>query len=233
MSLSFIPFHDSIDIKIDSKKHQALLRHNRRFGGPCDLICNRILLDNILGAGNDVNFLKDRITVGRINQEGILNGHFLKVYSTFKKVIGFLFRIYPDNIFSVFNQWKLVNQSRQGNSRKVNRKILSQALKNILEGESLKLEVFRRTYFAFDGHSLLFKKTLKNTYVFFNSNEGESRHLSFQGLCDKIDEQLMKHRGNDIFIFKGEDYLMRLREKLGREAFERLRLQDVPVSNQV
>jgi hypothetical protein len=205
--LSFIPFNQNFDIiqKLNYNEHKTLLDFNSRFNGLCELICNRILIDNILGLGVDENYLKNRVTVERLNDETITKSHILDVYSLFCKVIAYLFRIYPDNIFSCWNQWKLVNHKNS-----VNRKILSQGLRDIADGSVLKLQVFRREGFSLKGHSLLIKKNEENKHIFFDPDSGEHRGLSFSQLGDKIEEQLKINDATDLFLTKGTDYLARL-----------------------
>ena len=206
-SINHIPFDQSTDIisKLNYQDHKTLLEINGKFGGLCELICNRLLIDDSLGKENDLNSLKDRITVERMNPTEIKKSHLLNVYSVFRRVIAYLFGIYPDNIFSCFDQWKLVQKAS------VNRKILEKGLSNIKEGKTLKLEVFSKKFLSFTGHSLLIKKISKDSYIFFDPNMGEYRGLSLCELSNRIDKQLKMLNGTDIFITKGNRYLKRLK----------------------
>lgn len=205
--ISFIPFDQSSDIisKLDFINHKKLRDIKSKYNGLCELICNRILIDNSLGCGVDENYLKNRVTIERLNEEKIINSHLLEVYSIFQRVIAYLFGIFPDNIFSFWDQWKLI--ARTGS---VNREILKNGLDTIENGTVLKLEVFEVGCFKFVGHSMLVKKIESENYIFFNPDHGEYRNLSFSELCNKIDEQLTVQQGTNIFVTKGSDYLNRL-----------------------
>lgn len=217
--LTVIPFNQSSDLisKLKWDKHETLLKINSKFGGLCDVVCNRILIDDQLN--REENSIKKCVTVERMNEEKIKKSHILNVYSIFRKAMALLFGIYPDNIFSCFKQWKLVNKdpSAYRSIYSVNRKILGKGLENIVEGETLKLEVFDK---RLSGHSMLIKKMPNNKYIFFDPNSGEHRDLSFSQLSDSIDEQLKLNNGTDIFLMKGQTFLKRLKNKIGKNVFE-------------
>ena len=215
-NLSVIPFHQYSDLicKLDYSKHSELNGFYYRFGGLCELVCNRILIDDLLEQGKDENYIKKNVTVERMNEDKIKKSHLLDVYSLFHRAMAFAMGIYPDNIFSPIKQWKLVNTTKTINNnilRLVERNILSQGLKKIKNGETLKLEVFCKEGLSFAGHSLLIKKIKEDKFIFFDPNSGEHRGLSMAHLSDKIDEQLAAQRGTDIFLLKGKDYLKRLK----------------------
>lgn len=213
--ISVIPFDQYADLisKLDYSTHRVLRGFNSRFGGLCELVCNRILIDDLLERGNDINYIKKNVTVERMDEDKIKKSHLLDVYSVFRRALAFGLGIYPDNIFSPIKQWKLVNTTNINNQflRQVDRKILSQGLSKIKDGETLKLEVFCKDGLNFAGHSLLIKKIKDNKFIFFDPNNGEHRGLSMERLSDKIDEQLAIQRGTDIFLLKGKDYLKRLK----------------------
>jgi hypothetical protein len=204
---SFIPFNQASDVigKLDFTKDKTLFKINIKYNGLCELICNRILMDDDLGRGRDEHYLNNRVTVERLNEKKIINSHLLEVHSLFCRIIAYLFGVFPDNIFSFWDQWRLVD-----NTRLVNNEILSKGLRDIKNGETLKLEVFQRGCFNFVGHSLLIKKTESDKYVFFDPNCGEYRGLSFFELSNRINEQIRVHHATNIFITKGTDYLNRL-----------------------
>jgi hypothetical protein len=185
------------------------MKLNYKYHGLCEIICNYVLMNRELGRGIDENYLKNRITVESLNEKKITNSHLLDVYSLFHKAIAYLFGIFPDNVFSFWDQWELVDSSRS-----VNNEILKKGLKNIHNGETLKLAVFSRKWFSLAGHSLLIKKIDNNEYIFFDPNQGEYRGLSFSELSNKINEQLRTHNATNIFITKGTDYLNKLTAEL-------------------
>ncbi|HEV8050922.1 MAG TPA: hypothetical protein VGP47_00390 [Parachlamydiaceae bacterium] len=211
--ITVIPF-DQYDLtsNLDSDKHKGLLDFVRRFNGLCELVCNRILIDGLLGSGGeDENFIKKHVTVDRMDEEKIKKSHLLDVYSVFQRGLAYLFGIYPNNIFSCFKQWKLVNTTTKEDVkvRLVNREILGDGLAKIRVGETLKFQVFKKENYEFSGHSLLIKKMENNGYIFFDPNDGEHRNLSLDKLGDKIDQQLKYH--TDIFLLRGADFLKKLK----------------------
>jgi ribosomal protein L28 len=212
--LSLIPFNQNIDLipQLDPIKHEMLLRHERRFNGLCEFICNRVLIDNQLGNESDQNAIKNRVTVERMDEDRIKNSHLLDVYSLFRRIIAYLFGIYPDNVFSICDQWRLVNKvsSTDGKIRRIiDKNLLSQGLSSVAEGETLKLAVFNKIGLKLSGHSLLIKKMMHNKYVFFDPNAGAYQDLSFVQLRAHIDEQLSLWNGTDLFLTRGQDFLKR------------------------
>lgn len=177
----------------------------KKYNGLCELICNRILIDNDLGRGTKYSYLKSRVTISRLNEDKITKSHLLDVYSIFFKAIAILLKIYPDNILFFWDQWGLLN-----NNRSVNNELLNKGLGHIENGGTLKLEVFKRESSNFVGHSLLIKKTENNKYIFFDPNQGEYRDLPFSVLSTKINEQIKIFNATDIYIAKGTHYLSRL-----------------------
>jgi len=211
--LSVIPFNQGNDLicNLDPNKHKTLSQYNKRFHGLCDFVCNRILIDNSLGEGKDINYIKNRVTVERVNEEIVKKSHILTVYSIFHRIIAYLFGIYPDNIFSYSDQRKLID-----NTGFVNSQLLHHGLDTITEGETLKLEVFSRGCLSLEGHSMLIKKMANDKYIFFDPNVGEYRDVSFDELINRINTQIHFLQGTDIFLMRGKDYLKRLQGKIGR-----------------
>lgn len=177
-----------------------------KFNGFCELICNKILIDDLLDK-EEKDLLNKEISIKELNKESILESHLLNIYSVFERMLSFLFGIFPDNIFSIKDQWDLVKNN------KVNENILFSGLDKIESGTTLKLEVFKKTSTSFYGHSLLIKKTNEDEFTFFDPNEGEYRCLSRQDLAHAINYQLSIWGGTDIFISRGDSYKKRLIDK--------------------
>lgn len=220
MAVITIPFSQTSDLicKLHPKKHKALLQMNDKYQGLCELVCNRILIDNDLGKGNDRNFLKNRLTVERMDEAIIKKSHILRVYSLFRRIIAYVFGIYPNNLFSFRDQRKLVENTFY-RGKQINRTLLNQGLKNIEAEKTLKLEVFSRKCLSLSGHSLLIKKMSDDNYIFFDPNEGEHPNLSFSELCNQIDRQLIFQGATDIFLMKGEDFLKKWKKKVGEREY--------------
>src|ERR1700683_4507334 len=84
--VSFNQYSDLI-YKLNPEKHQTLLDVNRRFNGLCELVCNCVLIDDLLGKGSNQNFIRDRITVERMDEDKIKKSHILDIYSIFRRMI--------------------------------------------------------------------------------------------------------------------------------------------------
>lgn len=190
----------------DQKIPKELNKIDLKFNGLCELVCNKILIDDLLNKGNG-DFLKEKITITELNKDEILKSHILNVYSVSQRISAFMFSIYPDNIFSKRKQWKLVKKNR------VNQNILFSGLEKIESGTTLKLEIFKKTSTSFSGHSSLIKKNDENEFTFFDPDTGEHRRLSQYGVMQKINEQLSRWSGTDIFISKGDSYIKKLKDK--------------------
>ncbi|NGX59899.1 MAG: hypothetical protein KR126chlam3_01059 [Chlamydiae bacterium] len=215
--LTFIPFNQRVLIsQLESEKHKILLSFVRRFGGLCELICNRILIDDLLGNGKTPKSIENHVTIERMNDENIMKSHILDIISIFARIIAFLFGKYPDNIFSYFDQKNLISKfpSLNGNTRSVSREILGKGIKNLVEGETNKLHIFSKRFFSFSGHSTLIKRMQNDKYIFFDPNSGEHRDLSFSKLCDKIDQQLKMWEATDLYFTRGQSFIDRLRKKV-------------------
>ena len=101
--LKTIPFNQSFDLiyRLNYIKHQPLLDVNRKFGGLCELICNRVLIDDLLGKGQEENFLKERISLEKMSEKRITKSHLLNIYSVMRKVVAIYSRSIPIIFFLV------------------------------------------------------------------------------------------------------------------------------------
>ncbi|MBA2728925.1 MAG: hypothetical protein H0U49_12225 [Parachlamydiaceae bacterium] len=207
-----IPFNQGMDliIGLNPVKHRTLWKINTQFGGLCELVCNCLLMSNLLNKGKSLDFLKQNVKILQLDEEKVKSSHILNVYSVFQKLMAYIFGIYPDNIFSISEQWNLITK-KSWTEKVVNRQLLEEGFKKISEDEILKLEVFSRGVLGFQGHALLIKKHANNKFTFFDPNTGEHRNLSFSDLSDKIDEQVKQMKGTDIFILRSQDFLNRLK----------------------
>jgi hypothetical protein len=186
-----------------------------RFDGLCELICNKVLIENLLGQGKSSrNFLKEKINIDGLNKETILKSHSLDMYSVLDKILAFLFRIYPDNIFSFKDQLNLVQKNKEDkNLFNVNKNLLFDGLRKIEDGVILKVQVFKKTRSSFKGHALLIKKVSAKEFIFFDPNTGEHPGLNEEELAERINKQLAQWKATDIFLSKGESFIKRLKEK--------------------
>ncbi|MBS0635751.1 MAG: hypothetical protein JSR37_09835 [Verrucomicrobia bacterium] len=176
----------------------------KRYDGLCELICNRILMKDLLGKG-DAQYLKEKLTPAKLNKDKVARSHMLHVYSLIQKIVAFLFRVYPDNIFSYRDQLRLVNKSF------INHMVLFKKLDELETGTTVKVELFTRKFLTFYGHSTLIKKVAHNEFIFFDPNDGEHHHLFKYSLAELIEKRMRLHGANDLFFVKGSCYLKRLK----------------------
>lgn len=201
--------HVVLQLDATSVEHQTLLKLTEQHDGLCELVCNRILISDLLGKDEKTFF--SNVTVESINTDEIKKSHLMDVYSKSCLVAALLFGTYPDNIFSYAEQKKLVTKSEQSKYQ-VNKEILKNGLEKTPDQETLKLEVFNKEFFHLTGHSMLIKKTGKN-YIFFDPNFGEYRNVSFIDLCTAINNCLNREHGTNLLFIRGSDFLKRLPRK--------------------
>ena len=196
-----------------------LKKIEERFNGFCELICNVVLCDDLLGKPHEEilkspekhNHLRQRVNINRLNEKNVIKSHLLSVYSIKEKIVAFFFSVYPQNIYSTRDQWRLVTKSND--KFEVDRTMLEKGLSKIEEGQILKVEVFNKGIFSLNGHSVLIKKDKDNKFIFFDPNRGEFRDLTLAELRDKLNVVLAEHKGTDIFFIRGEDFIKRLQDK--------------------
>jgi hypothetical protein len=209
--LDFISFNQEIDViqKLDAQRHVTLLSTKEKYDGLCEIICNLVLSEDLLGKGDNLSFLRNQITPDNLDKDFIKMSHLLVVYNFFMRLIAYLFMIYPDNILSCTEQWQLTK--REGATLLVDRQVLSRGMARVPNDGTLKVEVFSRNSFLnFVGHSLLIKKVSDDSFIFFDPNAGEQRGLSLEQLGDKLDGLLTKESTSDLSFIWGKSYLARL-----------------------
>ncbi|MCE2983956.1 MAG: hypothetical protein LW832_10390 [Parachlamydia sp.] len=190
-------------------QYNTLKEIAREHGGLCEIICNCILADNLIGKATNDQFLFKNITIKKLNSPKIKNSHLLKIHTLFRRALAFLFGLYPNNLFSYSEQRKLVYFKNK--TWNVNRQLISDKFANLDEKEVLKFEVFKRGFFSARGHSMLIQKTSADHYLFFDPNNGEYRELTFDDLINKINQALLTYSGNEILLFKGSDHLKHIK----------------------
>lgn len=190
---------------IDIEDHPKLQKVKADFNGLCELICNKVLHDDLLGKV-DSNFYND-ITPQTLEKTSILKSHLLNVHSTFQKMGAFFCGIYPNNIFSRSEQSKIVNKGS------VNQEILSKGLDSIEPGQTLKLQVFKKTLTSFSGHATLIKKIGNDEFIFFDPNKGEFRKQTKAQIAQHINNQLSDFKGTDIYLTPATTYKQLLVDK--------------------
>lgn len=200
-----IPFNQhSLFIRL----HPNLNKIELKYKGLCEIICNKILMDDLLDKGEERDFLKDEITADSLDQDRITKSHILKVYPLFKKMLTFLCGVYPDNFFSNKEHKKLLNKNKN-----INRTLLFKKLESLETGAILKFAIFKKTKKSFSGHSMLIKKTEDNKFIFFDPDHGEFRGLTQEDLAEKIDWLVKASKSSNLLFTRGDIFLKRLKER--------------------
>ncbi len=203
------------EIKVQPDQYKTLNNFEKRFGGLCEIICNRVLIDDLLGAkSKNPNFLKENICLSKMNQKEVKDSHIIDVYSNMAKFKALFFKKYEDNFFSSKIQSKLISETKD-KKKNLNRDLIRPQLENIEVGAYIKIEVIQSSFMTLAGHSLLIKKTGidgsgKSVYSFFDPNQGEFVNLSLDKVCDHLDLQLNQWDAKDIVFLDGKKYLKKL-----------------------
>ena len=181
------------------------------------MVCNHVLQEDLLGKGEaNSSFLQDEVGLKELNKDNVKNSHLLEVNNVARVIIAYLFRIYPDNVFSRSDQVKLIENKKAGSEpdkKVVNNELLKKALEDIGNGEYLKLEVINKTGLKFNGHSLLIKKESENSFMFFDPNTGEKRGLKIKNLEYEINNQIERINATDLLFINGNKYIEKLKKK--------------------
>lgn len=209
------------EVEFEEDISHVLKAANKKWKGLCELICNKILIDDLLGqADADANpgFFYEKITLDELNQPDVYKTHLMSVSSLSEKLGAYL-NILPDNLFSVSEQLRLVKETKnfyEGGTRSyktscINRELLEMKLSTIEDNTTLKMFVFKKFPILY-GHSLLIKKVAENHFIFFDPNRGETRGLSLEELSKQIDAQISAY-GKNIYLTRGDDFLNKLIKK--------------------
>ena len=231
----FISFNQSelCDLVSNNETVYAdLQRINIKFHGLCELICNYVIMENLLGQEDQNlantsfnqqsfsltqqdnllifstspqrNLLKEKIQLFSLNQPRVKNSHILNVSSFLSKVLAYLLGIYPHSLFSYHDR---IQQDKT-----VNQSLLKQKLSTLSKGAYIKFNVFIKKRLHFSGHSMLIKKTETNDYSFFDPNQGEYSHLTTDALIVKINDAFAKYQGTHLAFIDGAHYLASLQQ---------------------
>lgn len=196
----------------------------KRYGGMCELICNFIIAKDMMGQNtqglpsltdfNSQNFHVNRVAEGvkmsyhnpyeqnitlfNLKQNRIQQTHYLKTASIIQYILAFIFNIYPFSILSA--------TTHLYDTGAVNRKALTDSLGAMADGSYIKFMAFNKSLKGISGHSMLIKKT-GESYAFFDPNSGETQNLSFNGLCNKIDQYMSLSSYNNMALIDGNRYI--------------------------
>lgn len=224
-------------VEANKSNYPGLHHFILEYDGLCELICNFVMENDLLGKGFKTIFdtsnstiqwigenhiqlkpegrLKTEIKIDALNQDNIKDSHILNVTTFFEKLLAYFFNVYPHSLFSFTEKVAI--------DHKVNRPLFKDKLEQLSVNEYVKFQVFKKGLLSFSGHSMLIKKTAEKDengavlYSFFDPNEGEFKKLNCEKLCDKIDKSMDVYSGTHMAFLNGEQYLKRLKPDLNDE----------------
>jgi hypothetical protein len=189
------------EVSSDTKNEFPLLhRLMGRYDGLCEIICNLVIKDNLLG--NKGRF--ENITLERLNQT---DTHILHHFGFLKKAAAFLFNHYPFNIFS---------PSTSELSGK-NADVFKKKVEQLTPDSYIKFFTFQKTHtgYSSQSHALLIKKINQNTYSFFDPNHGEFSQLDINKLMIAINYTARAWQASHIAFIDGNRYVNSLHQRPG------------------
>ncbi|WP_115705632.1 hypothetical protein [Legionella sainthelensi] len=250
--ISFCQANICNEVAENPNKFETLSKFRLKFNGLCELICNYVIMQDLLGrpivnnSRNDQyqkdnlnwfqrgdaiilgkpseNHLKKQIELPLLNTPRVKQSHILYVSSFFEKCKAYLFNIYPHDIFSY-------TEKVQQNDATVNRAVLEDKLKSLENGMNIKFSVFSKGLFSFQGHSMVIKKTGEK-YSFFDPNYGEYPNLDINKLCDKINNAMKEYDGTHMAFLNGKEYVASLEKNNAttmsafKESYKKIKLKD-------
>jgi hypothetical protein len=159
----------------------------KKFSGLCELICNQIIKDNLLGkeeADKEKNFFDKKITAETLSQDSIRKSHLLDNYSTLEKTMAFIFGLYPSSLFSFCNSRYLLKATKKPQS--INKTAFNEIINAIpIDNIQLKLKIYRGD----DTPTYLMIEKNGNTYDFIDFNGEKHRNLSPNEITNLIEDQ--------------------------------------------
>ncbi|KTD73962.1 hypothetical protein [Legionella tucsonensis] len=215
---------DFIEKLLDDSNYRALNRARLRFSGLCELICNYIIKEDLMGLYpqsesvddndfnrilppnlNDIHLLAG---VYQLNTDWVLGSHILDTSSHFEKLKAYLLNIYPYSLFSS------ADVSKDG---QLNPHLFTKKLDELEAGTYIKFMAFSKSFGKMEGHSMLIKKNHNNTYSFFDPNKGEQLELSSLELCTKLNKSLKLYDATHMAFLDGLKYIKNLKQRSSNE----------------
>ncbi|HHF7375857.1 hypothetical protein [Legionella bozemanae] len=209
----------------EDSNYRALNRARLRFSGLCELICNYIIKEDLMGLSsqsesldgsdfnrilpsnlNDIHLLAG---VYQLNTDWVLGSHILDTSSHFEKLKAYLLNIYP---YSLFSSADVSNDGKQ-----LAPHLFTKKLDKLEPGTYIKFMAFSKSFGKMEGHSMLIKKNHNNTYSFFDPNKGEQLELSSLELCTKLNKSLKLYDATHMAFLDGLKYIKSLSQPASNE----------------
>ncbi|KTD55860.1 ankyrin repeat protein [Legionella santicrucis] len=200
----------------EDNNYRALNNARLRFSGLCELICNYIIKEDLMGISSQSESLGDfnrilpqnlndiHLLAGlyQLNTDWVLSSHILDTSSNLAKIKAYLLNQYPYSLFSSSDVSK--------DSKQLDATLFTKKLDELEVGCYIKFMVFTKSYGKMEGHSMLIKKNQDNTYSFFDPNKGEQLKLSSSELCLKLNKSLKLYNATHMAFVDGLKYIKSL-----------------------
>ncbi|WP_454785083.1 hypothetical protein [Legionella sp. WA2024007413] len=223
---------DFIEKQRGDAHYESLNRARLRFTGLCELICNYIIKEDLLGFSaqnesldsfdlngllpqnlNDIHLLAG---LYQLNNDWVIGSHILDTSSSAEKFAAYFLNKYP---YSLFTFSEVSSDKKQ-----VDAALLSNKLAELKVGTYIKFKVFSKSFGKMEGHSMLIKKNHDDTYSFFDPNKGEQLQLSSLELCDKLNKSMKLYDGTHMAFLDGIKYIKSLRPVSSNPSLSRTHL---------
>ncbi|WP_182393073.1 hypothetical protein [Legionella sp. PC997] len=210
----------------------SLNRARLRFSGLCELICNYIIKEDLLGFSaqnesldsfdlnrllpqnlNDIHLLAG---LYQLNNDWVIGSHILDTSSSAEKFAAYFLNKYPYSLFTF--------SEVSPDKKQVDAALLSNKLAELKVGTYIKFKVFSKSFGKMEGHSMLIKKNHDDTYSFFDPNKGEQLQLSSLELCDKLNKSMKLYDGTHMAFLDGIKYIKSLRPVSSNPSLSRTHL---------
>lgn len=196
--------------------HLSLRALEKKHSGLCELICNYIIREDLMGlssadrsAKNDdfntffpKNLRDIQLLVGlyQLDIDWVLKSHLIENSSPFEKFKAYCFNDYP---YALFSASEVVNKDRN----EISDTLLAKKLDELDVGCYIKFAVFTKSFGEMAGHSMLIKKDSANSYSFFDPNKGEYSNLNVSELGLKLNKAVQLNNATHMAFLDGTKYL--------------------------
>lgn len=206
-----------------------------RFNGLCELICNSVIADDLMGSKDRLlksqlqKFNKDLLDVKWIDNRAIQ-----LIYKTlltnasnpYKEKISLMhldtfssthtldatsyFQQMTAYILGIypFDLFSYGDAVQTG--KKVNASVLENKLAQLEDGSYIKFMAFSKGFLGFQGHAMVIKKTGR-TFSFFDPNSGEKFGITPEELSGYIDSAMLFYHGTHMAFMDGKEFINSVR----------------------
>ncbi|MES2215605.1 MAG: hypothetical protein V4485_06335 [Pseudomonadota bacterium] len=214
------------DIEKNPKNYKKISEINSRFSGLCDVICNYITAEDTIKNTPEPEKKQNAEGLSEIKkinddlENKYSNTHLLLSATIGQKIKAALFQEYPHSVLNK-EQQRSVLKTENG-ATAINHDTLSDGLAKVNDGEYVKFCVFKKEKLLgiiptfSDGHSMLIKKVGKkdgkDSFIFFDPNEGTSIPMTAESLTDKLNIKFKEwnessYRYNEVCFVNNSSYM--------------------------